>query len=36
MKATEESLGGDSAAASREYAAAGGIFDFLAEQLLPQ
>ena len=34
--ATEQSVAGEFAAASREYAAAAGIFDFLAEDHLPK
>jgi BRO1-like domain len=34
--ATEKSIAGDFAAASRDYAAAAGLFDFLAEEHLPK
>jgi hypothetical protein len=36
LSATERSIAGEFAAASRDYAAAAGIFDFLANQQLPQ
>lgn len=36
VSATEKSVAGDFAAASRDYAAAAGIFDFMAEEHLPK